>query len=272
MLFLSAAPKIFRSAPLACMLSAMRFRLALLILAAVLLFVPGPGPAGLAQIPEKPTNLEVLPDSMTTEEVIAVMRGFTAALGVRCQFCHVGREGMPLDSFDFASDEVHEKEMARGMMRMVERINEELLPEVLDHHDATVRIQCVTCHRGAARPVMLEDSLGAVVERFGADSLAPVYERLRERHYGRFAYDFGERPLVVLAARLSAAGRHAEARSALELGERSFPESAGIAFELGRVYEALGEQALAVERYEKALRLQPEHQGAQRRLQELAGS
>ena len=248
----------------------MRHGLLPILLAAILL---SPAAAGVrAQIPEKPENLEVLPDSMTTEEVIAIMRGFTAALGVRCQFCHVGREGMPLDSFDFASDEVHEKEMARGMMRMVAELNEEILPEILDHHESTVRIQCMTCHRGAARPVMLEDSLGAVVESFGADSLVPVYERLRERHYGRFAYDFGERSLNVLAARLMVAGRPAEARTVLELNARNFPESANVAFELGRVYEALGEEALAIEQYEKALRLQPEHAGAKRRLDELSAS
>jgi hypothetical protein len=248
----------------------MRAGLLPILLAAILL---SPASAGVrAQIPEKPENLEVLPDSMTTEEVIAIMRGFTAALGVRCQFCHVGREGMPLDSFDFASDEVHEKEMARGMMRMVAELNEEILPEILDHHESTVRIQCMTCHRGAARPVMIEDSLGAVVESFGADSLVPVYERLRERHYGRFAYDFGERSLNVLAARLMAAGRPAEARTVLELNAQNFPESANVAFELGRVYEALDEEALAIEQYEKALRLQPEHAGARRRLDELSGS
>lgn len=226
----------------------------------------------LAQLPEKPTNLEVLPDDMTTEQVVAIMRNFTAALGVRCQYCHVGREGMPLDSFDFAADDKHEKEMARGMLRMVKELNEEILPEILDHHETTVQIQCITCHRGAARPVLLEDSLATVVESFGADSLVPVYERLRERHYGRFAYDFGERSLNVLAARLMASGRPAEARTVLELNARNFPESANVAFELGRVFEALGEEALAIEQYQKALRLQPEHAGARRRLDELSAS
>lgn len=31
-----------------------------------------------------------------------MMRNITGALGVRCQFCHVGEEGMPLERFDFA--------------------------------------------------------------------------------------------------------------------------------------------------------------------------
>lgn len=238
--------------------------------ALIVLIFASSAPA-LGQLPEKPTNLEVLPDSLTTEEVVAIMRGFSMGLGVRCTFCHVGREGAPLDSFDFASDEKHEKEMARGMMRMVRNINEELLPDILEHHESTVRVQCVTCHRGAARPVMLEDTLGVVVERFGPDSLVALYQSLRERHYGRFTYDFGERPLSALAARLVAAGKLPEARAALELNAMQFPQSASVAFELGRVYESLEERERAIEQYRKVLELQPDHRGAQTRLQELTG-
>jgi hypothetical protein len=32
------------------------------------------------------------------------MRGFSFSLGVRCQFCHAGKEGNKLDQMDFASD------------------------------------------------------------------------------------------------------------------------------------------------------------------------
>jgi tetratricopeptide (TPR) repeat protein len=208
---------------------------------------------------------------MTRDEVIAVMRGFTAALGVRCPYCHVGREGMPLDSFDFASDDKHEKEMARGMLRMVAQLNDELLPEIFDHHERPARVECMTCHRGAARPVMLEDTLAAVAERAGADSMAAEYLRLRERHYGRFAYDFGERSLTLLATRLSAAGKHVEALRALEMNAGYYPESASVAFETGRVYEALEDTPRAIEQYRKALQLQPEHAGAKRRLDALSG-
>lgn len=33
------------------------------------------------------------------------MRGFTRALGLRCSHCHVGEEGAPLATYDFAADE-----------------------------------------------------------------------------------------------------------------------------------------------------------------------
>ena len=51
------------------------------------------------------------------------MRNFTSALGVRCQFCHVGQEGQPLAPFDFASDQKRNKLVARQMLRMVAEIN-----------------------------------------------------------------------------------------------------------------------------------------------------
>ena len=39
------------------------------------------------------------------ERLRPVMMGFTRALGVRCNHCHVGEDGQPLSTFDFVSDE-----------------------------------------------------------------------------------------------------------------------------------------------------------------------
>jgi hypothetical protein len=52
--------------------------------------------------PDTLRNIKVLPSTMTPREVVGVMRGFAAALGVRCDYCHVGQEGRPLD---FPSDD-----------------------------------------------------------------------------------------------------------------------------------------------------------------------
>ena len=51
------------------------------------------------------------------------MKFFAQSLGVRCTFCHVGIEGQPLSTFDFASDAKKEKLTARKMLVMVHRIN-----------------------------------------------------------------------------------------------------------------------------------------------------
>lgn len=101
--------------------------------------------------PPAVTNLQVLPKTSSPREVIGTMRTFAQSLGVRCQHCHIGKEGMPLDQFDFVSDDNEKKNVARAMMRMVQRINTEL-EQSLATGDRT-RVTCYTCHRGAQRPV-----------------------------------------------------------------------------------------------------------------------
>src|SRR6185437_12934948 len=49
----------------------------------------------------------------------------TVSLGVRCTYCHVGEEGKPLSTFDFASDAKDHKLTARKMLAMMHRINAE---------------------------------------------------------------------------------------------------------------------------------------------------
>ncbi|MBW3572154.1 MAG: c-type cytochrome [Gemmatimonadetes bacterium] len=214
-------------------------------------------------------NLQVLPDTISRAALTAVMRGFSSSLGVRCTHCHVPYEGAPPDSLNFASDAREAKQVARGMMRMVRRINGEVMPAIPELGDQRMQVGCVTCHRGAPRPLMLEDTLLTVARAQGADSAVAVYRALRAQHYGGFTYNFGERTLSTLAARLGAEGRQAEARRILELNVEQFPSSAGAAFELGRVLEALGERDRAIAEYRRALTLQPNHRPAQERLRAL---
>ncbi|HEX2164225.1 MAG TPA: c-type cytochrome [Thermoanaerobaculia bacterium] len=118
-------------------------------------------------------NLQVLPDDIPRQELVDTMKGFTRALGVRCNHCHVG-QGDDLSTYDFPSDAKHEKRSARVMMEMVRAINGEYLPRLEhDHgehgeahaHDhaaghaaehaappASARVTCMTCHRGQPTP------------------------------------------------------------------------------------------------------------------------
>lgn len=214
-------------------------------------------------------NLQILPDTISREALTAIMRNFTASLGVRCNHCHVPYAGGPPDSLNFAADDRETKHVARGMMRMVQAINGDLLPRIPELGDDAMRVGCMTCHRGAPRPLMLEDTLGTVARALGADSAVAVYGRLRTQYYGRGTYDFGERSLTILATRLAAEGRQAEARRILELNAEQFPNSAGVAAELGRVYEALGERDRAIEQYRRALQIQPNNRQVQERLRAL---
>src|SRR5271169_3925343 len=64
--------------------------------------------------PGPPTNLKVLKVT-SRQEVIQIMRAFTAGIGQQCNFCHVQGNN--------ASDDNPKKEVARHMIQMVEKIN-----------------------------------------------------------------------------------------------------------------------------------------------------
>jgi hypothetical protein len=95
-------------------------------------------------------NLQVFPKDITRPQLIANMKFFAQSLGVRCTFCHVGQEGQPLSTFDFASDAKREKQTARKMLAMVHRINEQEFG-VTDL--SKVKVTCFTCHRGSTKPL-----------------------------------------------------------------------------------------------------------------------
>ncbi|HUP18418.1 MAG TPA: c-type cytochrome, partial [Gemmatimonadota bacterium] len=110
--------------------------------------------------PERGENLQVLPEDTPPERLRAIMTGFTRALGVRCTYCHVGEDGQPLSTYDFASDELHHKEVARTMYRMLGVINDTLRTiESSGHTRTRVNMWCHTCHRGRPRPTTLEEEL-----------------------------------------------------------------------------------------------------------------
>ena len=95
-------------------------------------------------------NLQVFPKDITRDQLIGNMKFFAQSLGVRCIHCHVGEEGKPLSTFDFASDAKKEKLIARKMLAMVHRINEQEFG-VKDFKD--VKVTCYTCHRGSTKPL-----------------------------------------------------------------------------------------------------------------------
>ncbi|HEX6179287.1 MAG TPA: c-type cytochrome [Thermoanaerobaculia bacterium] len=98
-------------------------------------------------------NLKVLPQNISRDDLIATMRRFNQALGVECNYCHVfrpGPDGRPQP--DFPVDEKREKDAARVMIRMTQRINEGYISKIPDAH---VEVTCWTCHRGEAQPAIV---------------------------------------------------------------------------------------------------------------------
>ena len=95
----------------------------------------------MPRVPAKFTNLQVLPADIGKQDLVEIMKGISKSLGAKCDFCHL--TAMP----DYASDAVDHKRVAREMMRMVERINEELFV-----WDDAPQATCFMCHRGRNEP------------------------------------------------------------------------------------------------------------------------
>ena len=108
--------------------------------------------AGQHREPPRPKNLQVLPKDISNKDLIATMRGFKAALGVECSFCHA--ENPQTHRLDFASDAKPEKTTARTMIRMVHEINSKYLATIHDPDasPADKSVGCGTCHRGSSMP------------------------------------------------------------------------------------------------------------------------
>ena len=78
-------------------------------------------------------NLKVLPKDISGKGLDSVMHHFTAALGVKCNFCHEKRADDE-HKLDFASDEKPEKRIARKMMLMSIDLNKNYFRN-MEHHD-----------------------------------------------------------------------------------------------------------------------------------------
>lgn len=229
-----------------------------------------PQPAA-AQIPDTFENLQVLSEDISRNELVATMRGFSLALGVRCAYCHPGGSGGSLQGVDFATDEDPDKEKARHMMRMVAELNESVLAELPGRDQPPFEVACVTCHHGLARPTTLEADLARTIERFGIDAAVERYAELRDEYFGSGAYDFGENSLNELAGSLAQADKLPEAIRILELNAEYFPESAQVAAGLGALHARSGEKEKAIAAYERALELQPNNRQVRRALEQLRG-
>jgi len=205
--------------------------------------------------PDSFTNLKVLPKNIDQRTLIATMRSFAQALGVRCTYCHVGpRDDAPLDSIDFAKDDKRTKKAARVMLDMVRHINGEHLADVPPPRaQPKVEVRCMTCHRGIARPRLLDDEIGLVLADSGLPAAARRYRDLRQRYYGSGSYDFRENVLNELARAEARAGRGDNAIGLLELNAEFNPASPMIPFIEGEVYLQRGDTARAVASWRGAL-------------------
>jgi len=224
-----------------------------------------------AQTPQTPwrgENLQYFPKDIARPELIQRMREFSFALGVRCQYCHAGGNGISFEGVSFPSDEKPAKIQARAMLRMVDQLNTTTLAQLPSHAQPRVTIDCATCHHGLPLPKSLQTTLLEIIDKDGAPAAVTRYRELRaDMALGR--YNFGEWEMNELARRLTAAGKTDAALAMLEVNGEFNPKSADIDLLIGDLYRQQGEREKAAERYKRALEKAPESAAAKQRLAEL---
>ena len=226
-----------------------------------------------AQIPERFENLQVLPRDIPRDTLIAIMRGFTGALGVRCTYCHVEREGpAPAGAgggmnLNFASDSLANKRKARWMLHMTDSINTRLV-SLPARDDPPTDVTCMTCHRGLSKPMTIQQVIVATTQRLGVDSAIARYRMLRnDMAAGRF--DFREQPVTDVAEQLSGRGRHDDAIKLLQMLQEFYPNSLTIDMQLAETYIAKGDRDAGIARLRAVLAKSPNDRRARQRLQQL---
>ncbi len=234
----------------------------------VLMFCVSSASAQRWRWPDKAENLKVMPKDSDARQLRAAMVSFVNALGVRCNYCHVGENGQPLSTFDFISDKKKAKETARIMMRMTHAINNQHLTELNKEH--LHEVKCITCHQGQEEPVTLEHVLSKALAEDGVDAAIAKYHELRERYYGGFTYDFREGPLNNIGYELLGKEDVAGATKIFQLNVEMNPKSANAYDSLGEVQMQAGDKEAAIVSYKKSLELNPDNRNAKQMLEKLA--
>lgn len=240
--------------------------LALSLVALGLCAVPGSAAAQQAGSiwPDHPKNLQVLPKDFPPDRLRAVMRGFTQALGVRCSHCHVGKEGAPLSTYDFAADDNPNKRRARLMYKMLASVNQQL--KEVQPSGERVNMWCNTCHHGKARPQTLSEAVLEDYHSQGADSAFARFRELRSRYYGSDAYDFTADGVNALASQIFQSGDTATALVFFQQNVIDYPGYAEGYGSLGDVYAAKGDADRARAFYLEALEKDPSNERIKRAL------
>ena len=221
--------------------------------------------------PDKPQNIQVLSKELTGIRLSFPMKGFTAALGVRCSYCHVGEEGKPLSTYDFPSDENPNKDRAREMLRMLGSINGHL-KKIEPSGDQRVNLWCHTCHRGLSRPMSLGAQLRETYRAKVIEASLTQYSELKEKYYGKGAYKFTESALNSLGYAVLKRENPEGAVKVFKLNAKEYPKSGNVWDSLAEGYMHAGDNKKAKKYYRKSLKLSPDNQNAKDMLKKLEES
>jgi len=227
--------------------------------------------AAEAQMPDKFTNLQYFPKTISRQQLMGNMRGFSFSLGVRCQFCHAGKDGNKLEQMDFASDEKDTKKTARAMLRMVDAINQEYIAKM--GRTAPIRVECVTCHHQLSIPKTMNALLAETIDKKDIQAAIALYRDLRKNGLGNGQYDFGETSLNILTESLLKQDKAKEAVAIMELNVEVNTPPSGWAYNLLAMSHVANKQVeKARADYQKILELNPQDEWAKKQLEQLNGS
>ncbi len=220
-----------------------------------------------AQIPDKFTNLQVLPKDISQRELTTIMRGFSFSLGLRCINCHVGNDTPNLAGVDFAADTKDTKKTARVMLRMIDALNRDYVAK-LEPATAT-RVDCATCHHGLSKPRSLQAVLAAELEKKDLVAAIALYRDLRKQYYGGAQYDFTETPLNQLTESLLAKHKVKEAAAFMELNAEVNSLTGWGRSLIAMSHQANGETDKAIADFQKIVELNPNDSWAKKQLEGL---
>jgi tetratricopeptide (TPR) repeat protein len=227
--------------------------------------------AAEAQMPDKFTNLQYFPKTISRQDLMGNMRGFSFSLGVRCQFCHAGKDGNKLDQMDFASDEKDTKKTARAMLRMVDAINQEYIAKM--GRTSPIRVECVTCHHQLSIPKTMNALLAETIDKKDIQAAIALYRDLRKKDLGSGQYDFGETALNILTESLLKQNKAKEAAAIMELNVEVNTPPSGWAYNLlAMSHVANKDVEKAKADYQKILELNPQDAWAKKQLEQLNDS
>jgi tetratricopeptide (TPR) repeat protein len=211
-----------------------------------------------AGIFDDPKNLKVLPEDISTEDLRQTMRGFAQGTGSRCSACHVGKVEADLSTYDFSVDDKEKKLKARKMIELVRDINENIAKLFPDATEPLVEVTCATCHRGQAKPEMIQDVVFATLHDEGLNESVAKFRELREHYYGGYTYDFSERVLMRIAEDLGAQNELDAALRFVNLNLEYYPESSRTYVLRAEVFAEQGDIEAARSDYETALEMEPD--------------
>ena len=98
-------------------------------------------------------NLKVLKKNISKQELDSVMHFFAVSLGEKCNFCHVWNN--ETKKMDFVTDENPNKNVARYMMKMANKLNKKYFKDQDKNSTETIQaVTCYTCHHGSTDPAV----------------------------------------------------------------------------------------------------------------------